>query len=304
MISPSFRGSIAQMITSIWGLLFGMVGRLRAAETPHWDSPGGLRVLVLAPHPDDEVVGCGGTILSHKGAGDEVEILYITDGRRSRAQGLDEAGMARRRKDETADVQKIFGISEKIWLGFQEGRWQTAELTEALLSTLDTFNPRIIYAPSRIDYHPEHIRVAYALADVLANPAMKAASNIIRIYQVHVPLTYLLTNLITPVDGKTNRLVEAALAAYDTQILSIRRTQRMRLYDRRFYGLDMPIEPFWQVSPAAYCAIHNPQTFPIQWGKFRGLRGRPISDPLAYLAGARQRNQLARRIIGQDSAYV
>jgi len=131
---------------------------------------------------------------------------------------------------------------------------------------------------------------------------LKTSRNFIRIYQVHVPLTYLLTNLITPVDRKANMLVEAALAAYDTQFLSTRRTHRMRLYDSQFYGLDNPIEPFWQVSPAAYCAIHNPKTFPLQVGKFRGLRGRPIFDPLAYLAGARGRYRLAHKVTGLDSA--
>lgn len=39
------------------------------------------RVLVLAPHPDDEVFGCGGAIMQHLAQGDEVTVIILTDGR-------------------------------------------------------------------------------------------------------------------------------------------------------------------------------------------------------------------------------
>ncbi|MCH2105723.1 MAG: PIG-L family deacetylase, partial [Planctomycetes bacterium] len=38
------------------------------------------RVLVIAPHADDEVLGCGGTLTRHIERGDEVEVLVLTDG--------------------------------------------------------------------------------------------------------------------------------------------------------------------------------------------------------------------------------
>src|SRR5262245_2441565 len=44
--------------------------------------PGGQRVLVLAPHPDDEVIGCGGTLYKHTRAGHAVTVVYMTDGRK------------------------------------------------------------------------------------------------------------------------------------------------------------------------------------------------------------------------------
>ena len=41
-------------------------------------------VLVIAAHPDDEVIGCGGTIAKHKRTGDKIHLLYMTDGISSR----------------------------------------------------------------------------------------------------------------------------------------------------------------------------------------------------------------------------
>src|SRR5688500_13357690 len=75
----------------VWGI--AALGWVRGAGQPPsaatrprpCASPGGLRVLVVAPHPDDEVAGCAGTILLHRGAGDAVTVLKATDGRRSRA---------------------------------------------------------------------------------------------------------------------------------------------------------------------------------------------------------------------------
>ena len=61
---------------------------------------GGRRVLVIAPHPDDETVGCAGTILLHIMSGDTVCLAFVTDGSKSRAGGLDPGQMRRRREKE------------------------------------------------------------------------------------------------------------------------------------------------------------------------------------------------------------
>ena len=47
------------------------------------------RVLVVAAHPDDEVLGCGGTIAKHADAGDQVQILIVAEGATSRLQKRD-----------------------------------------------------------------------------------------------------------------------------------------------------------------------------------------------------------------------
>jgi LmbE family N-acetylglucosaminyl deacetylase len=47
------------------------------------------RVLVVAAHPDDEVLGCGGTIARHADAGDQVQVLIVAEGATSRQQQRD-----------------------------------------------------------------------------------------------------------------------------------------------------------------------------------------------------------------------
>ena len=56
-----------------------------------------MNVLIVAAHPDDEVLGCGGTIARHAADGDAVEVLFLADGVTSRSlRGTTDAGRQRR----------------------------------------------------------------------------------------------------------------------------------------------------------------------------------------------------------------
>src|SRR5690606_21351798 len=56
--------------------------RTRLFNLTHVTRPAGSRVLVIAPHPDDESLGCGGTLLLHHQLGHEVRVVFLTDAER------------------------------------------------------------------------------------------------------------------------------------------------------------------------------------------------------------------------------
>src|SRR5262245_45666039 len=205
-----------------WALWFGLAGRMARPNVRRWSSPGGRRVLALAPHPDDEAIGCGGTLIQHKRAGDQVWIAYATDGRRSRAMGLAPDEMARRRRQEAMASAAALGADRMEWIGLPEGEWAVEQLVAALRALLDQLAPDIVYAPSRVDFHPEHYRVAHALALLLADAAEPPA---VRVYQVQVPLTAVLTNLVTDL-REVAAECQALIMAYTTQKGSLMRTFR------------------------------------------------------------------------------
>ena len=269
----------------------GALVRRRGIE--HWRSDGGQRVLAIAPHPDDEAIGCAGTLLRHKRAGDEVGLVYVTDGGQSRALGLKQAAMVHRRHYEAALAAQRLGADEVVWLGLPEGAWAEAELRASLATIIRDWAPQIIYAPSRVDFHPEHWRVAQALAQVLAASAGERANITLRIYQIQVPLTAILVNLVTPVASVLAES-QAVYAAYQTQHSSIARTARMRRYAARFYGLSGPGEEFWQLSIHEYDRLHRGS--PDQWHRFRSLRPHALSDLLAYWQGRGERRRLRRAL--------
>src|SRR5277367_2511320 len=73
-------------------------------------------VLVLAPHMDDEVIGCGGTLHRHVQAGAHVTVIYLTDGRSGdpNLPAGQIAQMIEERKDESRRATKLLGISDLI----------------------------------------------------------------------------------------------------------------------------------------------------------------------------------------------
>lgn len=269
----------------VWARAFGLVGQGRPASVAGWHSPGGQRVLVLAPHPDDEAVGCAGVLALHGAAGDSVRVLWVSDGRRSRAMGLGPAEMARRRHAEALACAAVVGFAGE-WLGLPEGEWEGATLRSALGARLAAWLPDLIYVPSRADFHPEHLAVAYAFALALADWARRPT---LRIYPVQVPLTTVLANMVADVSSVVPTIA-AALGAYKSQSVSVACAIRMRRYAARRFGRGTLAEEFWELSPAQYLALHCdnlPGT-----GGFRSLRPAPWLDPLAYLVGRESRREL------------
>lgn len=126
------------------------------------------QVVVLAPHMDDEVLGCGGALRRHALAGARITVVYMTDGSKgnpdiyrhnlsTEAIAKQEAELCRLRKDEAKRAADILGISELIFLDFPDGGLKpTPKLIARVLQLLRERSPAIIYHPSVFDLHPDH----------------------------------------------------------------------------------------------------------------------------------------------------
>jgi LmbE family N-acetylglucosaminyl deacetylase len=274
-------GAASAVAEGAWTLGFAALGRWRP-DVARWQPLGGGRVLVVAPHPDDETLGCGGTLVRHRRAGDPVRVVQVTDGRASRAGGLGPDEMAARRQDEARRAMAALDV-ELVWLGLREAEWREADLLEHLASLLAETRPSLVYAPSPIDYHPEHVRVARVLAQV--------ATCRVRVFELGVPLGPMLTNLVadtTSVEGVRQR----ALAAYASQTLGISNLRRLRRYAGAYWQGAGVAEPFWELTPEAFRALVAAAA--SRPTPFRGLRGRAFGDPLSYLVAGSARRRLAR----------
>jgi LmbE family N-acetylglucosaminyl deacetylase len=280
--------SIAEVAWSAGFSVLGLLGQRRASQ---WKPVGGRRVLVIAPHPDDEVVGCAGTLLLHVRNGDSVCIAYITDGSRSRAVGLNPEEMRRVRRLEAEVAAKSLHVDRFEWLGLTEGGWTYEKLQHRLLDVLCRASPQIIYAPSRVDFHPEHRKVAHGLSLLLSRAGVVPPEAVVRVCQIQVPLAHRLVNRVVDC-SEVGQKLEAALKTYRSQSANLAPALRMRRYAARFYGLTKHAEEFWQMPVMSYCRLHNSP--PEQWpaNRFRGMRYRSFSDPLSYALGWVERRHL------------
>ncbi len=288
------KRSAGHLIERLWELGFYATAGLTRRTAQRWMTPGGQRVLIVAPHPDDEAMGCAGTLLLHAASADRVWLAIATDGRRSTAIA-DPTQMSVQRRREAGDAARLMGAERLEWIGLPEGDWNVPELRSALEALIRNFAPNIIYAPSRVDFHPEHLKTAHALALALETIGPDPSLHVrVRVYQVQVPLSALMVNLVSDVSAVQSQC-EAVLRAYTSQAGSVHCCHRQRRYSASSCRTEGHAEVFWEMTPERYCALHREP--PAVWPKvFRGMRQFPLSDPLAYLAGTAER----RRILSGD----
>lgn len=118
------------------------------------------RTLVFAPHPDDEVLGCGGTIARKVLAGAVLRVVIVTDGRTSHEKFISAGELVRMRRAEAHDAATALGLADDCceFLDFPDGqlhRHREAAVA-AVRSIIQSFAPREIYLPHRADRQHDH----------------------------------------------------------------------------------------------------------------------------------------------------
>jgi N-acetylglucosamine malate deacetylase 1 len=136
------------------------------------------RVLVVCAHPDDEAVGCGGTLRRHALAGDHITVVFLTSGEGG-GHGEDEAEHGRRREREARRAAAILGIEELQFWRQPDGRLRAAGgLVQRLTTLMNSLRPRRVYVPHARDAHPDHRAAARlvrrALSSSRARPTVRA----------------------------------------------------------------------------------------------------------------------------------
>ncbi|MBE9112022.1 PIG-L family deacetylase [Nodosilinea sp. LEGE 07298] len=125
-------------------------------------------VLVVAPHPDDEVLGCGGTMARHADAGDEVHVLIMTKGDPDLYPDDDPALLGQ----DIRAAHRALGVASTTHLDFPAPRLDSLpgyQLAQAIGGAIAQVQPTILYLPHRGDLHADHQRV-YLAGLVAARP--------------------------------------------------------------------------------------------------------------------------------------
>lgn len=126
------------------------------------------QILVLAPHPDDEAIGCGGTLLHHLRRRDVVQVVFLTSGEKG-GHGRSEAETIRVRELEARAAAKILGVRHlEFWRSRDGAVNATAELVQRLRSKLKQFRPDRIYVTHNREMHRDHRGAVRLLRRALA----------------------------------------------------------------------------------------------------------------------------------------
>lgn len=129
------------------------------------------KILVIAPHCDDEILGCGGTMAKHVHSGDEVYVAIVTNGHLGAPELFSKAGTEKVRS-EALQSHKILGVKETFFLDFPAPRLDSVPsytLSIAMAKIIKDKEIEILYIPHRGDIHKDH-RITYEAALVAARP--------------------------------------------------------------------------------------------------------------------------------------
>lgn len=129
------------------------------------------RALVFAPHPDDDVLGCGGTLAGLASLGADIRVVYLTSGENGDAS-TPPPRLGILREAEAARAARVLGIRETIfWRQPDGGLTSSAQLIERAVALMRAFQPHLAFFPHARDAHGDH-RAAHDIA----RESLRAAS--------------------------------------------------------------------------------------------------------------------------------
>lgn len=141
------------------------------------------KILVIAPHPDDEVLGCGGTIKKHVAAGDEVFVCVVT---KSYTPDF-AADFVAIEMEEFAAATKSLGVKETVKLDLPAVKLDVAvgqkKINDLLFELIKKIQPEILYIPFYGDINQDHRWISQA-ALVAARPKPGACVKKVLAYEV------------------------------------------------------------------------------------------------------------------------
>ena len=174
------------------------------------------KALVLAPHPDDEALGCGGTIKLITSSGGTVDVLYMTRGEMGleTTQGVAQSvqdELAQQRSLEAREACRILGVRKVDFLAGRDSHLkQEPELWRGVWQALQADSYRSVFCPWHNDNHADHA----ATFQILLAALRSYPDDIdVWLYEVWTPLE---SNIAIPIDSTIHSKLEA-IGAHQSQ---------------------------------------------------------------------------------------
>ena len=207
----------------------------------------GTRVLVLAPHPDDEVFGCAGAIMRHVAAGEQVTAHIVTDGA-YRAHHSDSEAVVEIRQKESISAASVLGYGAPQFWGLPDrGLHYCEALVLRIQNAIEASHADLVYVPSIFEIHPDHRALAMATLEAVR----RAASGVtLAMYEVGVPMVH--PNVLLDISDLGARKAQA-MACFTSQLKAQAYDQQINALNRfRTYTLEPNVtlaEAYFVIQP-------------------------------------------------------
>lgn len=192
-----------------------------------------MNILVIAPHPDDEVLGCGGTIAKHVACGNQVYVAIVTRG--TVPMFSEQAIETGRAECRIADA--FLNVKETVFLDFPAARLEEIprhELNDAFVNLIQDIKPDIVYLPHRGDMQLDH-KMTVDAAMVALRPKYDHVVEKVYAYETvsetgwNVPnvVNEFIPNVYNDITGFLDKKIEA-LSVFKSQVSEFPNTRSLK----------------------------------------------------------------------------
>ncbi len=177
-----------------------------------------MNVMVVAPHPDDESIGCGGSICNHVAGGDPVTVAYLSSGERGLAHLAPEEAV-RVREAEAEAAASVLGLSGTEFLRLPDSLLGSCvdEAAARLAGVVEESRPELLYLPHPQESHPDHAASLPVVWRALEEVNMTSVT--LLTYEVWTPLP--VWDLVNDITSVMSRKLEA-IRCYPSQLRQFR----------------------------------------------------------------------------------
>jgi len=246
-------------------------------------------VLILAPHADDEVLGCGVILKKHADNFSNVNLVMMTDGSGSMSN-MERKNLKETRKTELAATGAALGINEIIHLNFPDGGLIPDEAgIHNVAEIINQKKPDIIYVPFFCDFHKDHVA-----ANQILSRALRRTSHYceIRAYEVQVPITPSIFNAYFEISDYRDYKINL-MKQYESQTLSLKCIMLNWDINAAFIKNARSVEVFFVTDSQTYGSlvesfVKNRQ----EWVRSFYATGNSAKILLTYLKGRRIRKKI------------
>lgn len=129
--------------------------------------PQPARILLIAPHSDDEILGCGGTLALLRQNGCHIKVVIITDGKAGDPLGYSEENVVLHRQRESIAALSLLGIEDVVFFNQPDSHYQhTLQLAKQLTNLLNSYAAEWLLLPSVLDFHRDHVAISLSLLEI------------------------------------------------------------------------------------------------------------------------------------------
>lgn len=186
------------------------------------------KILIISPHPDDEAIGCGGTISKHIAEGDQVVVIFLTSGEKG-GHGSSAEETVDIREGESIAAADILQIQKIDFWREPDGAFRaTKNNVMRLVDNIKANAPGIIYAPHEMEQHPDHREAALLVGNAIKQ-LPEALQPEVWLYELWTPIQRMdhIVDITPYVDKKREAILayksQCDVLAFDEAILGLNR---------------------------------------------------------------------------------